>query len=446
MYRRILSRLPVSKGLVVFESHMGKCYGDSPRAVHEELLARGAGVRCVWSYATSPAGFPEGARLVRRWSWPYLWALARAEWWVDNQGFPHALDKPRHTTYLQTWHGSAYKRMGFDEARHRTMNAPERERLRRAVGRFDHFMVRSEHDVRTLARAYRIPEERLLRAYYPRNDRLVEALRRDEREGRFPRPPLATELGIPDHRTVVLYAPTFRGVPKKGQIAQLPLDVKEFAQRFGDTHVLLVRAHYMEAASLPVTPPGTVVDVSGHHDVSELLVLADVLITDYSSIMFDYALLDRPLVHFAPDLDAYTADRGTYFDLRERGRRARHRDAGGAAADPRRAQEGGRGVAGGTPRVRRRVRLVRRRRRRPRGRRPHPREEGLTMAASTTPAAPRTGRDLFLVANTVDELGGVTAWTHQMARLFRGAGHRVHVIGVHEAELKLPSPTTSATR
>ncbi|MFD0605551.1 CDP-glycerol glycerophosphotransferase family protein [Streptomyces aureus] len=116
----------------------------------------------------------------------------------------------------------------------------------------------------------------------------------------------------------MLYAPTFRGVPKEGQVVQLPLDVREFAERFGDTHVLLVRAHYMEAASLPVTPPGTVVDVSGHHDVSELLVLADVLITDYSSIMFDYALLDRPLVHFAPDLDAYAADRGTYFDLRKR--------------------------------------------------------------------------------------------------------------------------------
>ncbi|MFF1683541.1 CDP-glycerol glycerophosphotransferase family protein [Streptomyces sp. NPDC058254] len=318
VYRRVLSRLPVSKGLVVFESHMGKCYGDSPRAVHEELLARGARVRCVWSYATSSAGFPDGARLVRRWSWRYLWALARAEWWVDNQGFPHALDKPRHTTYLQTWHGSAYKRMGFDEARLRTRNAPEREKLRRAVGRFDHFMVRSEHDVRTLARAYGVPEERLLRAGYPRNDRLVEARARDEREGRFPRPALATELGIPDHRTVVLYAPTFRGVPKGGRSVQLPLDVREFARRFGDTHVLLVRAHYMEAASLPVTPPGTVVDVSGHHDVSELLVLADVLITDYSSIMFDYALLDRPLVHFAPDLDAYAADRGTYFDLRTR--------------------------------------------------------------------------------------------------------------------------------
>ncbi|MFJ4715761.1 CDP-glycerol glycerophosphotransferase family protein [Streptomyces sp. NPDC088785] len=317
VYRHLLRRLPVSRGTVVFESHMGACYGDSPRAVHEELVARRRGARVVWSYADDPTGFPADATLVRRWSWRYLWALARAEWWVDNQGFPHALDKPRHTTYLQTWHGSAYKRMGYDEIRHKMRNAPQREQLMRAVARFDRFLVRSEHDVTTLARAYRIPEERLMRVGYPRNDRLVAARERDEREGRFPRPDLAAALGIPDHRTVVLYAPTFRGTPENKQ-ARLLLDVREFAERFGDTHTLLVRAHYMEVATLPVTPPGTVLDVSRHHDVSELLCLADVLVTDYSSIMFDYALLDRPIVHFAPDLDAYTAERGSYFDLRAR--------------------------------------------------------------------------------------------------------------------------------
>ncbi|MEV1020906.1 CDP-glycerol glycerophosphotransferase family protein [Streptomyces sp. NPDC050264] len=317
VYRRVLCRLPVSRGTVVFESHMGKCYGDSPRAIHEELVARRRGAHVVWSYATSPDGFPPDAKLVRRWSWRYLWALARAEWWVDNQGFPHALDKPKHTTYLQTWHGSAYKRMGFDEIRHKTQNAPRREQLARAVDRFDHFLVRSEHDVNTLAHAYRISGDRLMRVGYPRNDRLVAARKRDGREGRFPRPALAVALGIPDHRTVVLYAPTFRGAPKKNTV-RLPLDVRRFAEQFGDTHVLLVRAHYMEAAALPVTPPGTVIDVSAHHDVSELLCLADVLVTDYSSIMFDYALLDRPLVHFAPDLDAYAAERGSYFDLRAR--------------------------------------------------------------------------------------------------------------------------------
>ncbi|NEE53565.1 CDP-glycerol:glycerophosphate glycerophosphotransferase, partial [Streptomyces sp. SID8455] len=101
-----------------------------------------------------------------------------------------------------------------------------------------------------------------------------------------PRPPLAGALGIDDHRKVVLYAPTFRGGPMGGKQARrrLLLDVREFAERFGDTYTLLVRAHYLETARLPVCPPGTVIDVSRHHDVSEILALADVLVTDYSSI------------------------------------------------------------------------------------------------------------------------------------------------------------------
>ncbi|MFD9868767.1 CDP-glycerol glycerophosphotransferase family protein [Streptomyces niveus] len=317
VYNRLLIRLPVRKGSVVFESHMGKCYGDSPRAIHEELREqRRRGMRHTWSYATSPDGFPADAALVRRLSWRYLWALARAQYWVDNQGFPLDLRKPPATTYLQTWHGSAYKRMGFAESRIKAQNAPEREKLSAALARFDHFLVRSEHDIETLARDYRLPADSLVRCGYPRNDRLVRARATDESRGRFPRPALAADLGIPDHRQVVLYAPTFRGMPKKGRTTRLPLDVRRFTERFGDEYVLLVRAHYLESAALPVCPPGTVVDVSAHHDVSELLALSDVLITDYSSIMFDYALLDRPMVFFAPDLDAYVAERGSYFDLR----------------------------------------------------------------------------------------------------------------------------------
>ncbi|MFF2640620.1 CDP-glycerol glycerophosphotransferase family protein [Streptomyces niveus] len=317
VYNRLLIRLPVRKGSVVFESHMGKCYGDSPRAIHEELRAQGRrGVRCTWSYATSADGFPTDVTLVRRLSWRYLWALARAQYWVDNQGFPLDMKKPAATTYLQTWHGSAYKRMGFAESRIKAQNASERDKLSAALARFDHFLVRSEHDVATLARDYRQPAESLVACGYPRNDRLVRARETDESQGRFPRPALAADLGIPDHRKVVLYAPTFRGMPKKGRTTQLPLDVSQFAERFGDEYVLLVRAHYLESAALPVCPPGTVIDVSGHHDVSELLCLADALITDYSSIMFDYALLDRPMIFFTPDLDAYVAERGSYFDLR----------------------------------------------------------------------------------------------------------------------------------
>ena len=105
-------------------------------------------------YAASPAGFPKDVKLVKRGSWAYYWALATARFWVDNQGFPHDLRKRPGTTYIQTWHGSAFKRMGFDEAAVKQATRGEQQRLQRAVDRFDVFLVRSEHDVRTLARRF----------------------------------------------------------------------------------------------------------------------------------------------------------------------------------------------------------------------------------------------------------------------------------------------------
>lgn len=310
VYEGLLCRLPLRRGSVVFESHMGRQYGDSPRAIYEEARRRGLRLRCYWSYASSPEGFPEDARLVRRWSWSYLTALARAEYWVDNQGFPQKVGKPRRTTYIQTWHGSAYKRMGADEARVKMLNAAARRRLQQAVDRFDHFLVRGEHDVRTLGRAYRLPGEKLMRVGYPRNDRLAG--------GAAPDAELAAQLGLTDGRQVVLYAPTFRGdAGGKARKAQLLLDVERFAERFADEKVLLVRSHYLERVTLPGTVRGDVVDVSGRHDVTAVLGLADVLVTDYSSVMFDYVLLDRPMVFYTPDLREYTTQRGSYFDLRE---------------------------------------------------------------------------------------------------------------------------------
>ncbi|MET7378648.1 bifunctional glycosyltransferase family 2 protein/CDP-glycerol:glycerophosphate glycerophosphotransferase [Streptomyces sp. NPDC005526] len=316
VYERMLRRLPVRKGTVVFESHLGKQYSDSPRAVYEELRRRGVPITPIWSYAGErPEGFPEDAELVRRWSWRYLRALAQAEFWIDNQGFPLRLTKRPETTYIQTWHGSALKRMGFHEPTHRMMSEPEQRAYQQALDRFDHFVVRSEHDVRTLARAYRIPEEKLLRTGYPRNDALVRA-----REGAAPGPEaqrLAERLGLDPDRRVLLYAPTFRA-NSDGRVRgfEFGFDVERFAARFGDEYTLLVRAHYLNRLTLPPSVAGRVVDVSTEPDITPLLLLADALITDYSSVMFDYALLQRPLVFYAYDWEEYAEDtRGTYFDL-----------------------------------------------------------------------------------------------------------------------------------
>ncbi|KAF4406529.1 bifunctional glycosyltransferase/CDP-glycerol:glycerophosphate glycerophosphotransferase [Streptomyces lycii] len=315
LYHEVFCRLPIRPGTAVFESHLGRSYGDSPRAVHEELRRRGLPVRVHWSYAgPRPEGFPEDAVLVRRWSPAYLRALAQAEFWVDNQGFPLKLRKRPGTTYIQTWHGSALKKMGFDEPEHKLWPREKQQEYQEALDRFDRFLIRSEHDVRTLARAYRLPERALLRVGYPRNDALVRARERERATGRRTRGPLAAGLGIPEDRTVLLYAPTFRRTG--GRRFDLPFDVERFAKEFDDRFVLLVRAHYLNHVVLPPSVRDSVLDVSALPDTTPVLELADALITDYSSVMFDYALLDRPMIFFTYDYDSYSREgRGTYFEL-----------------------------------------------------------------------------------------------------------------------------------
>jgi CDP-glycerol glycerophosphotransferase len=294
----------------VFESHMGKQFSDSPRAIYEELKRRETSFRPVWVYATHPAGFPADARLVRRQSWAYLWALGRARFWVDNQGFPHDLKKRPGTTYIQTWHGSAFKRMGFDEAAVRSDTLRRQQVLKKAIDRFDVFLVRSEHDVRTLTKGLQVGGE-LMRVGYPRNDALVNDDNQTEQET------LRKSLGLTDSRRVVLYAPTFRPEQLgRGRGLVLPFELHDFVQRFGEDTVLLVRPHYLTSFVLPPMYAHSVRNVAQIHDVTPLLQISDALITDYSSLMFDYALLDRPMIFHVPDYDDYVGrNRGAYFDL-----------------------------------------------------------------------------------------------------------------------------------
>jgi len=115
----------------------------------------------------------------------------------------------------------------------------------------------------------------------------------------------------------VLYAPTHREQQQRGQFVHV-LDLARFAEGLGPEHVLLVRTHYFYGAD-PVLrelhQQGRVRDVAAHPSIEQLCLASDVLVTDYSSLMFDYAVLDRPIVIYAPDWESYRVVRGTYFDL-----------------------------------------------------------------------------------------------------------------------------------
>ncbi|MFB4307265.1 CDP-glycerol glycerophosphotransferase family protein [Actinomadura sp. GTD37] len=312
VFNRVLSRLPVRAGQVVFESHLGRHYSDNPKYIYRELRRTRRPVTAVWAYASSPKGFPDDARLVRRGSWGYFLALARAQYWVDNQGLPDGLRKRPGTTYIQTWHGSAFKLMGLDQPGLKSGPAAERARLRRMVERYDCFLVRSAHDAETLCAGLGVRSE-LLPAGYPRNDALVNGVDGD--------PELAAEvaslrasLGLDGGRRAVLYAPTFATGPKGRPVRLLepPIDPEVFERVLGGEYVLLVRPHYLCRANVPPGARAVMRDVGAVPDVTPLLLLADVLITDHSSIMFDFALLDRPIILHVPDgRDLATG----YFDL-----------------------------------------------------------------------------------------------------------------------------------
>jgi CDP-glycerol glycerophosphotransferase len=310
-YRRFMLRLPRRGGAVVFESHMGKQFSDSPRAIYEELVRRGYRGHITWSYDTSTDGFPQDVHLVKRLSWRYFLALARAEYWVDNQGFPGVVTKPSRVTYLQTWHGTALKHLGFDMPSIKRSGVTQQRHLQRMIDRWDYLCIRSPYDERSIADAYRSTAKRLPYGL-PRNDVLLRTPAPDTSATRK-----ALGLGTGDSRRILLYAPTFRQVDGKHQRFSMPFSLTRFQHELGDRFVLLVRAHYLDHISIAPELQGSVIDASGIHDVADLYPLADALITDYSSVMFDYCLLQRPIVIFGHDYDEYAGEeRGTYFDLR----------------------------------------------------------------------------------------------------------------------------------
>jgi CDP-glycerol glycerophosphotransferase (TagB/SpsB family) len=209
-----------------------------------------------------------------------------------------------------THHGTPLKTMGLDlrnaAIAGQRMDFPA---LVRRSRRWD-FSV-SSNPLSTLVweRVFPVPAE-TLEVGYPRNDVLANATGDDVRRARG-------ELGIQPGQTAVLYAPTHR----EYQVGYQPtMDLAAVADGLGDDHVVLARLHYFYGQDphlRDLGQAGRVVDVADHPSIEELCLAADVLVTDYSSLMFDYAVLDRPIVIHAPDWDVYRAVRGTYFDLME---------------------------------------------------------------------------------------------------------------------------------
>ena len=235
---------------------------------------------------------------------------------IDDYYFPVYVIKPRAgTTVVQTWHAcGAFKKFGYSVL-DKTFGADETLTSRvRIHSNYDVCLVSSMSVAPHYAEAFGQPLERFRSDIgIPRTDVMFG----EERIARTSAD-LRARYAIPDGRRVILYAPTFRGERVTEARFSDELDLDLLHQRLGDDAVLLVRLHPFIRSQAPIGPElkGFAIDVSDHPDINELLLISDVLITDYSSVIYEYALLERPIIFFAPDYEAYERERGFYFDFR----------------------------------------------------------------------------------------------------------------------------------
>ena len=294
---------------VVYNSFEG-AYSDSPRVIFEALVQRRTGDKHIW--LVNPrlrSAFPDEVVTVAYGSPACVSALESADVVIANTHTDVPWSKRPETLYVQTWHGTPLKRVHWD-----VLWAPEGrlERLQHDVDRWDLLLSPNRVATPLLRRAFRYHGE-VMENGYPRNDLLSDP-GRDSIRARIRR-----SLGIPEDKTAVLYAPTWRDdqvFVEGGKPFALGLDVDHFTRALGNDHVLLLRLHYMVSASLAAKEHPAIHDVSAHPNVSELYLASDVLVTDYSSVMFDFAITGKPIVHFTYDLDDYQDRlRGFYLDL-----------------------------------------------------------------------------------------------------------------------------------
>ncbi|MFI0967251.1 CDP-glycerol glycerophosphotransferase family protein [Streptomyces sp. NPDC021080] len=304
---RVQLRLPLRADRAVFSSYWGRGHGCNPGALESAFRSFAPHIRTAWiAHPEHHHTIPAPAQRLRPGTAGYWTALARSKYLVNNVNFDRRLVKRPGQIMIQTQHGTPLKRMGLDlQDRPAAARGTDFAELLRGADAWDYCLSANRHSTLVWERVF--PSSYTTLEYgLPRNDVFQHATPADVDR-------LRASLGIPTGTVAVLYAPTYRDYR---HTQPRTLDLERVLRRLGPDFVVLARAHHSYGEPLTETAGGRIIDVSGHPSVESLCLASDVLVTDYSSLMFDYAVLDRPIVVLADDWEAYEAARGTYFDLR----------------------------------------------------------------------------------------------------------------------------------
>jgi CDP-glycerol glycerophosphotransferase len=307
---------PYENTTIIFESFGGRQVSDSPYAIYKVFKTLYPGINMIWSIDRSQKKFCKEnqiAYVVRRTN-KWVRILEKSQFWISNARFPTWVKKPSYVTYIQTWHGTPLKKLGLDienVSMPGTTTVKYHKNFVREANRWDALVSPNDYSTQIFRSAFGFNNQ-ILKIGYPRNDELINTQPEDIDA-------IKEQLGIPLDKKVVMYAPTYRDnqFAEKGKYTfELPFDLDDFRKSFGDDTVLILRMHYLISNALDISDYSDFVyDYSNYPNISDLYLVSDLLITDYSSVFFDYAYLKRPILFYPYDYHLYKEElRGFYLN------------------------------------------------------------------------------------------------------------------------------------
>ncbi|WP_295593154.1 CDP-glycerol glycerophosphotransferase family protein [uncultured Methanobrevibacter sp.] len=301
------------KKTVFFESFMARFYSGQPKYIYEKMLELGLDEKYdfVWAYNKEKLKIPGNPVVIKRRSEHYFDMLRASSYWITNISFP-ILKPNENVIHIHTTHGTPYKRMGTD------INSTDKNvtkgSISREVGTWNYLLSPSDYAKDIFKRSFEY-DGPIINKGYPANDIFYEDTSIKEQE-------IKDKLHIDSNKKIILYCPTFRDYEvdehDRKKYSHV-LDLEKICENLGNDYIIIIRLHYSILRQLDLSEKvkNVIMDLSNYDDIADLYLISDILITDYSSVFFDFAHSKKPILFYVPDIEKYSSLRGLYSEVKE---------------------------------------------------------------------------------------------------------------------------------
>ncbi|MBB3130941.1 CDP-glycerol glycerophosphotransferase [Paenibacillus rhizosphaerae] len=316
IYRILMFCFPINKKVILFESSVGRNYTGNPKYIYEEMVRQGLDqhYRCVWVFEDPSINIPGKCTLIKRNGLQQLFYAAIAFIWIFDSRQSNIFKKRSGSIFIQTWHGTPLKKLAMDMTVLNMGGHTDLEQYKRdflgCVNSWDYLISQNKYSTEVFRHAFDFKKE-IWEIGYPRNDSLF--MNHNSKQILE----IKKKLNIATEKKVVLYAPTWRDDEYKTSgrwILNLPGNLHKLIKQLNNEYTFLIKGHYL--VEMDMASSESVRFFSYEQDIQELLLISDVLITDYSSVMFDFSLLGKPMIFYLYDFERYKNElRGFYFNI-----------------------------------------------------------------------------------------------------------------------------------